>query len=149
VEVESSVTISRPIGDIFALASDPDRDLEWGTLMVESAKLSPGPVGIGSRFQQTAVFMGIRVAVRLEVTAYEPFTLMSYRVDHPVVGDHRRVLEETPEGTRLTFQIRLEPPRQFQLGAVIMRRGVKRQMEADLGQIKEMMESAPRSAAVP
>jgi hypothetical protein len=149
MEVESSVTISRPIAEIFAVTADPGRDLEWGTLMVESANLSAGPVGIGSRFQQTAVFMGVRVSVRLEVTEYEPFTLMGYRVEHPVVGDHRRVLEETPEGTRLTFHIRLEPPRQYKLGAAMMRRGVKRQMEADLGRIKAMMESSPPSAPTP
>jgi len=142
VEVEYSVTIRRPVGEVFALVGDPDRDPEWGTLMVESAKLSPEPLGVGSVFQQRAVFMGIRPLVRLQVTEYEPCKSMAYRVNEPVIADHRRVFEETPEGTRLTFSIRLEPPRKYQLGAAMMRRGAQRQVEADLNHIKEMMESA-------
>jgi hypothetical protein len=149
VEVEHSVTISRPLGEVFALVGDPDRDLEWGTLMVESAMLSSGPLGVGSVFQQRAVFIGIRPSFRLQVTEYEPCKLMAYRVDRPVVADHRRVFEETAEGTRLTFYIRLDPPRQYQLGAAIMRRGVQRQTESDLNHIKEMLETAPPGAAAP
>lgn len=149
MEVEYSVTIKRPVGEVFALVGDPDRDVEWGTLMVESEKLSPEPLGVGAVFQQRAVFMGIRPSFRLQVTEYEPCRLLAYRVDKPVVADHRRAFEQTLEGTRLIFSIRLEPPRQYQLGAAIMRRGVQRQMESDLNNIKQLMESAPRNAAAP
>jgi hypothetical protein len=139
--------IRRPPGEVFALVGDPDRDLEWGTLMVESTKLSPGPLHVGSVFEQTAVFMGVRASLRFQLTDYEPCKSMAYRVDRPLVADHRRVFEETLEGTRLSFRVRIEPPRKYQLGASMMRRGVQRQMETDLNQIKQLMESAPRSAA--
>jgi uncharacterized membrane protein len=145
VEVKHTVTIRRPIEDVFALVSDPDRDLEWGTLMVESVKLSPDPLGVGSVFQQRAAFMGLRPTLQICVTEFEPCTSMAYRVEQPVVAHHRRALAETLDGTELSFFISLEPPRQYQLGAAMMRRGVQHQVEADLSRIKRLMEETPET----
>lgn len=147
MDLEYSVTIHRPIDEVFAFASDPDRDPEWGTLMVESVKTTPGPLGVGSVFQQTAAFMGIRATIQLEVTAYRRCELMGYRVVQPLNAEHHRLFEETLEGTRLTFYTRVDPPRQYQLGVSIMRRGAQRQMETDMNRMKERLESTPANPA--
>ncbi len=110
---------------------------------------TPGPLGAGSVFQQTAVFLGIRASVRVEVTRYEPYSLMEYRVVQPVNAEHRRIFEETPDGTRLTFVVQVDPPRQYQLGVSVMRRRALRQMEGDMYHIKEMLESTAPSSTEP
>jgi hypothetical protein len=147
--MEAAVLINRPIAEVFDLVGNPARDLEWGTLIVESALVTSGALGVGSVFQQTAVFLGIRAAVRLEVTEYELCAVMGYRVMQPVTADHRRLFEETSEGTRLTFYVQVDPPRQYQVGITVMRRRAQRQMESDMNRIKEIMESAPLSSSTP
>jgi len=150
VEVAYSVTIRRPVDEVFGFVGNPNSDPIWGSLIVESAPLSPGPVGIGATFQQTATLMGTRITMLIEVTDYEPGRLLRYRASRPFPIEHCRTVEPTPEGSRLTFVTEIDVQGKFHFAAPFLRQATRRQMEVDLEAIKALMEAAPReSSGVP
>ncbi len=142
MRIEQSVSVSRPIDEVFALVGNPDNDPQWGSLIVESQQVSPGSIRIGTAFRQMATFLGGRLETMIEITAYEPGSKVCYRTAEPVPIEHCRVFGETPEGTRLTFITVVEPAGKFRLPTVMLERIAKRQMEADLDGIKTMIEGA-------
>ncbi|HEX5505963.1 MAG TPA: SRPBCC family protein [Thermomicrobiales bacterium] len=143
MEVSHSVTIGRPADEVFGLVGDPDGDTTWGSLIVESEQLSPGPVGVGATYRQTATLLGARLTVVVEVTAYEPGRLLRYRISEPIAVEHCRTLEATPDGTRLTFFMAIDPRGHFQTATGLLRHAARRQMEADMDAIKAMLEASP------
>jgi hypothetical protein len=49
---ENTVLIRRPIEDVFALLSDFENVPKWNSAIVDTRKLSDGPVGVGTVYQQ-------------------------------------------------------------------------------------------------
>lgn len=143
MEVSHSVIIERPADEVFSLVGDLNADTTWGSLIVESEQLSPGPVGVGSTFRQTATFLGARLTVVIEVTDYEPGRLLRYRASQPIAVEHCRTLEETPEGTRLTFFAAVDPRGRFQAAAGLLRQAARRQMATDMDELKATLEASP------
>src|SRR5260370_40111918 len=115
MKVEHSVTIARSVDEVFGLVGNPDNDTEWGSLIVASQQLSPGPLGESTKFQQTATFLGAQISTVIEVTAYEPGRILRYRASEPVALEHCRTFEKLPDGTRLTFRTVVGTPGNFPL----------------------------------
>jgi hypothetical protein len=142
MKVEYSVVISRPAEEVFAFAGNPDNDPKWGSLIVASRQLSPGPVGVGTRFQQMATFLGARVNTEIEITAYAPGESVCYRASHPVAIEHCRSFEAVPEGTRLTFCTEIDARGRLPMPISFLKTIARRQMEADMDEIKSKIEGS-------
>jgi uncharacterized protein YndB with AHSA1/START domain len=101
-----SVDVARPVGDVFAFVTDPERLPEWqGSAGVE--RLTPGPIGSGSRLREVRTLLGRRVESITEVTAYEPDRSFAVRiVSGPAPVDDRWTFEAIPGGTRVHFSTR-------------------------------------------
>jgi uncharacterized protein YndB with AHSA1/START domain len=68
---ENSVTIRRPVEVVFAFLADFENVPQWNHAILETTKVSPGPVRVGTTYRQT------RSAPRsseeaFEVTVFEP-----------------------------------------------------------------------------
>jgi hypothetical protein len=46
---ENTVTIRRPVEDVFAFLADFENVPKWNYAIVETRKVSPGPVGVSGR----------------------------------------------------------------------------------------------------
>jgi Polyketide cyclase / dehydrase and lipid transport len=51
---ENTVTIRRPVEDVFAFLADFENVPAWNPAIVETRKVSPGPVGVGTTYRQTS-----------------------------------------------------------------------------------------------
>jgi hypothetical protein len=141
MRVEHSVIIDRPLDEVFSFAGNPDNDTQWGSLIVASQQLSPGPLVEGTKFQQTATFLGARLSTVIELTAYEPGRVVRYRAQDPVALDHCRTFEALPGGTRLTLLTEVKTQGKFRLPASLIGTVARRQVEADMEELKTVMES--------
>jgi hypothetical protein len=70
VRAQVSAVIERPPGIVFAFVCDPGNDPLWLGKIGEVRRLTPGPFGLGSRFRQSATFLGARVEGEWEVTEF-------------------------------------------------------------------------------
>jgi hypothetical protein len=93
----------------FALLADMSRVVEWDPGVVEAFPLEPGPVGRGSRFRVVSQFLGRRIPLTYELTAYEPEQRLVFRAsDDSLTSLDEITLTPRAGGTRVTYDARLE-----------------------------------------
>lgn len=73
-KVSKSVHISRPPEEVFNYLANFETTAEWDPGIVEAAKTSEGPVGVGSTFDLISDFRGREIPVTYTMTEYEPHT---------------------------------------------------------------------------
>lgn len=107
----ATTMIDRPIGEVFAFLADGENDKKFSARIVEIAKTTDGPPGLGTRFASTAKDGGIKAKHEFELTEFEvPIKIRWKELSRgPVVvteGGYDLVAEG--ESTKLTFYNELE-----------------------------------------
>ena len=143
VRVEVETTINRPIEEVFAYASDIDRQPEWVSPLTDSRKTSSEPTAVGTTYRQTAKFLGRRMEMACEITGYEPPTRYAFRAQNgPMHMEMQFTLaSEGPETTRVTQVVDGESAGFFKLADPILARTMRKQFVADLETLKTLLES--------
>ncbi|MGH8958236.1 MAG: SRPBCC family protein, partial [Acidimicrobiia bacterium] len=104
-----SVTIDRPVEEVFAYVTDTSNDPAWHTDILEARKTSEGPIGVGTtwhaRFKPS---MGISEG-DMDVVAFEPNRM---EVQRGVIGPMQPTLtylfEPANGGTRFTRHVQIK-----------------------------------------
>jgi uncharacterized protein YndB with AHSA1/START domain len=135
------VTIRRPPSEVFAFLADPANIPKWNYAISSTRQVTPGPFGVGTRLQQTRSLP--RPAVEeLEVTEYVPERRMVLRGDvGPLTGTLVYLVEQVPEGTRLTNAADLSGRGSLQLLAPLATGRVREAVAANLEKLRQLLES--------
>jgi uncharacterized protein YndB with AHSA1/START domain len=143
VREEHSVVIECPIEEVFAFTADPNNDALWESTTLEAERTSEGPLGVGTTFRNTTKFLGRRFDTSYELTEYEPPRKQCYRVTTgPIPGVVCYLFEPSDEGsTRFTQTFEAEVGGFFRLAEPLVARAIRRQMEADMETLKDMLEA--------
>ena len=64
--------VPQPLDEVFAYLSRFSSAAEWDPGVSSARMVTPDPVGLGSAFELDAVFLGNTVALRYEITHFEP-----------------------------------------------------------------------------
>ena len=137
------VTIHRPARDVFAFLADGLNGPQWRTGITDIALTSGS--GSGAVYKQGVKGPGgRRIDADYRVTTYEPDRRLAFvAIAGPVRPTGEYVLEETPDGTRLTFSLDAE------LGGfkkLLMGGAVQKTMDAEVAsteRLKQVLEAAP------
>jgi uncharacterized membrane protein len=145
--IVTSVLIRAPIEDVWALVADLPAQPKWMTDALEVRVEGDSPYGVGTRAVVPTRIAGITVEDTIEVTRWEPPTLLGVgHVGKLFSGEAFISLEPAGAGTRLAWQEVLRPP----LGPVgglgfwFGRPLVRRQFTRDLERLKALVESRGR-----
>jgi uncharacterized protein YndB with AHSA1/START domain len=137
---ENTVTIARPIEDVFGFLSDLENIPKWNYAIVETRKVSEGPVGVGTTYDQVRSVPS-RSEESLQITIHDPPRQLEVRGQlGPFPSRLIYALDATPDGTRVTNTVELElrgPGRL--LGRVAVPR-VREAVAANLKKLKELLE---------
>ena len=137
---ENTVLIARPIEDVFGFLSDLENVPRWNYAIVETRKISEGPVGVGTTYQQVRSVPS-RSEEHLEITAYDPPRQLEIQGQlGPFASRLVYALDATGEGTRVTNTVELElrgPGRLLGRAAVPR---VREAVAANLRKLKELLE---------
>jgi uncharacterized protein YndB with AHSA1/START domain len=111
-EAQLSVTIPRPLGEVFGVLTDPTNTPKWSAPAVEERWITPGPPTIGSRRLAVTQLMGRRTENIAEVTALEPNRLWEMRSVSGPPFVVRAIFAPVEGGTRVdwTWSFRLQGP---------------------------------------
>jgi uncharacterized protein YndB with AHSA1/START domain len=139
---ERSVVIDRPPEQVFAFLANPENDPQWSSASQEMRKTSEGPIGVGTTFEQTNIFLGRRFKLSLEVTSYEAEKQFGMKVTSgPFKFAGIRVVEAAGSGTRVTLRGGGRSGGFFRMAEPLLERAAARELEADLTAMKEVIES--------
>lgn len=145
--IDCSVTIRRPIEEVFAVLTDPTRSPEWSKHSIRGELLTEGPPRIGSR-RRTVVkgFAGIGTMESVfEVTEIDPLRAVALRqvsASWGGSGATRYTFTPTESGTRVDWTWELNPGgvMRFLFGGPAMAM-MGRLFQADLENLKALMEA--------
>jgi uncharacterized protein YndB with AHSA1/START domain len=141
---ENSVTIRRPVEDVFAFLADFENVPKWNYAIVETTKVSPGPVRVGTTYRQTRSAPR-RSEETFEVTVFEPATRLEVQGGlGPFTARVSYLLEPTGSGTTLTNAVDLESSGLLTLVAPLATSRVKHAVAANLDTLKQLLEEGGR-----
>ena len=149
IKVEKSSIIRRPIEEVFAYVSDLRHSAEWQSGLVEVRQTTQGPQGVGTKFAFVRKFMGRKMEASSEFVAYEPNKKVTFRSNSgPTAFEASYLFEATPEGTKLTSTIEMQPGGfLFGLAEPLIAACLRREMEAGAGELKDLLEN--RAETIP
>src|ERR1043166_9382389 len=71
IRIEGEVVIERPVEEVFDFVADARNEPRYNPRMLRAEKLTPGPIGLGTRFRDEVRSVGRPAEVTIEVVGYE------------------------------------------------------------------------------
>jgi uncharacterized protein YndB with AHSA1/START domain len=145
VDVRTETVIRRPVEEVAAYAGDPTNAPEWYANIESVEWITPPPVGLGSRMDFVARFLGRRLAYTYEVVELEPGRRLAMRTAQgPFPMETTYTWEPTDDGaTRMTLRNRGRPSGFARLTGPALATAMKRANNGDLARLRQLLESRP------
>jgi uncharacterized protein YndB with AHSA1/START domain len=102
----ATVVIDRPIEEVFAFLADGENDPKFSSRVIEIAKTSDGPPGVGTVYASTVKDAGVKTKREFKLTEFDPPTRIRWAElskNPVVVPEGGYDLAPAGEGTQLTF----------------------------------------------
>jgi uncharacterized protein YndB with AHSA1/START domain len=103
---DATVVIDRPIEEVFAFLADGENDPKFSARVLEIAKTTEGPPGVGTVYASTVKDAGVKTRREFEVTGFDPPTRIRWReISKNLVTAPEGGYDLAPEGdgTRVTL----------------------------------------------
>lgn len=143
MEFRNTLTIRRPVEEVFAFLADFENVPTWNHAIESTTKTSPGPVAVGSTYRQIRSEPS-RGEEGFEVTVFDPVSRLA--IDGEIGPFHARLdylLEPAEGGTRLVNGVELEPASAVsKLLAPLTGSRVKAAVAENLDTLRRILESA-------
>ena len=142
ITFETSIEIRRPLEAVFAFVSDPRNEPQWEETVKEVRVTPDGPPAVGTQVTKVGSFLGMKLEATNELTALEPNRSLSFKgTSGPASLEATMRFEAVGEGTRLSGTFQVEPGGLFKVAGPLFASQAKKQMEADLQRLKELLEA--------
>jgi carbon monoxide dehydrogenase subunit G len=138
IEAEGTVTISRPVEDVFDYVADPRNEPQWlpGAASVE--KTGDGELGLGSAFVGE---YGRAGRVELQIVEFQRPSRVTFRARSRIVHfDDAVQLASVDGGTRLSARMTAVPQGFMRLFAPLMARTMRRQFASNWDHLRRALE---------
>jgi uncharacterized membrane protein len=137
-----STMINRPVDLVFAEVSNFENYPKWSSGAHEVEKTSAGPIAVGTTWRGNGRFLGQRIDIEMEVSEFDPnrkYAWQSKSGPFPVRGT--TTFEAIEGGTKVNTTIEAEVGGFFKLAEPLVVNMGKRQFQADLENLKDLMEA--------
>jgi uncharacterized membrane protein len=143
VDVQSEIEIDRPRSEVAAYAMDPETAPCWYDNIESVEWKTPKPIGVGSKMDFIARFLGRRLAYTYEVRELIPAERLVMSTDAgPFPMETTYMWSDTPNGgTKMRLRNRGMPVGFSKFTAPLMRLAMRRANRKDLKKVKEILES--------
>jgi carbon monoxide dehydrogenase subunit G len=136
-----SITVKRPIDEVFAVLSDWTNSPTWISGMQSVAKTSDGPIGVGTTYQGVGKALGRKLDADLTVTELEPNRRYEIASTTPSPSTMTFVFESVDGGTRVNRTMDSDPASFFKLAEPLLLPMMKRAMQSDFVTFRDLMEA--------
>lgn len=141
VHIEGEIVIKRPPEAVFDFVADERNEPRFNPQMRRAEQISPGPIGLGTRFRAEVTSRGRPLEMVIEFTAFERPRRLSSSTRMSTM-DIRGTLtfDPVPEGTRMRWHWELAPRGLVGLLTPLVARMGRRQEEAIWAGLKRCLE---------
>lgn len=147
IEFSVETHIRRPVGDVFAYATDPARLSTWQTNTVSAVQEGEGPLGLGSRLREIhRAPGGKQLESVVEVSEYEPDRTFALHVMQGTPVHARMTFAPAEGGTLVRFRGHGQLTGAMRLAQPLLQRVLKRQFASQCATLKHVLEEPPAPA---
>lgn len=137
---ENTITIHRPVEEVFAFVTDPDGGSKWHRAN-QITPVSERPIGVGSTYRVTGRFLFWDFDSISEVIEYEENRKVSYQSNAGMYTYRLRyILEPMENGTRFTEIGEADPKGLLKIAIRLFLGGAKGNSERGLKLLKDELE---------
>lgn len=141
INLDLSAMIDRPVKDVFAFITNPSTMPKWNSAVVSVEQITPGAVGIGTKFKNVGELLGRRLEGEAQVTAFEPDSKYGIQMNAgPMQVNVVFSFKAVGTGTKLSLNAQGNPAGLFKLAEPVMQARVKAMMEENLARLKSVLE---------
>jgi carbon monoxide dehydrogenase subunit G len=141
IKFEKRYYIDRPKQEVFDFVTDPANDTKWRDSASSAEWISEGPVGVGSTQRSVDKFLGRKIELTTEVTAWDPPNKYGLKtLSGPVPTESTITFESEGSGTQLTINGQVEFGGFFKMTEGLVGKQVEKQLDTDFNGLKRVLE---------
>ena len=143
-DIDGEIVIGRPVDVVFDSVADQSNEPRFNPQMVRAEKITPGPVGTGTRFRSAVASRGHPTEMLIECTGYDrPKLFATTTTMNQADISYTLRFEPAPAGTRMRWSGRVRPKGAVRLlGPLITWLG-RRQEQRIWAALKRHLEATP------
>jgi uncharacterized protein YndB with AHSA1/START domain len=139
--------IARPVQDVFAYATDPDRLSTWQTNTVSAQREDDGTYGVGSRLREIHRAPGGKeLESVVEVVEYAPDRVFALEVKEGTPIHLHITFDPADAGTRMRFRAHGRLTGATRMIEPFLGRMLRKQFTQQVATLKRVLEDAPVAA---
>jgi uncharacterized membrane protein len=145
LDVTTEIVIDRTVDDVVAYAGDPTNAPEWYANIKSIEWRTPPPLGVGSKLDFAAQFLGRKLVYTYEVVEWQPGRKLVMRTAQGPFPMETTYTWEPLNGTRTKMSLRNRgtPSGFARITEPVMAAAVRRANQKDLTRLKQLLESTP------
>jgi carbon monoxide dehydrogenase subunit G len=141
INLDLGTLIDKPVKDVFAFVTNPANMSKWNSAVVSMEQITPGAVGMGTKFKTVGEMLGRRIEGEMQVIAFEPDSKYGFQMNAgPVQVNVTLGFKTVGTGTKLSLNAQGNPGGLFKLAEGVMQGRVKSMMEENLARLKSVLE---------
>jgi len=142
ITIDLSTLVDRPMPDVFAFVSNPLNLPKWQAMIASIDQITPGEVGVGSKYKVAAEMMGRKIDGLMEITTYAPPDKFGFTNQAgPMQVTVTVTLKPVGTGAKIALHADGNPGGVFKIAEGMLAGQVKSQMEANLARLKSVLEA--------
>ena len=141
INLDLGTLIDKPVKDVFAFITNPNNMSKWNAAVVSMEQITPGAVGVGTKFKNVGEMLGRRIEGEMQVVAFEPDSKYGFQMNAgPMQINVTLTFKTVGTGTKLNLNGQGNPAGFFKLAEGVMAGRVKSMMEDNLARLKSVLE---------
>jgi uncharacterized membrane protein len=145
-DVRAVIDVARPREQVAAYLRDPGNDPSWIGGLRSARLVTDPPVGVGSRVERVASFLGRRIEYLNEITELTATRLAMRSVRSPFPMRVTYGFEDTGQATEVSVRVEGDARRAYRLADPIMAALLRRSVRRDLRTLKRVLETGVAQA---
>ena len=139
--MDNLIMINRPIQEVFAFVTDHANDKYWKPFVTESRQITPGVIGVGTRFEIATVAWNYRRVGEVEVLEYEPYGFYVYRAHDKIYPFIAQLsFAEKGSGTQIWGNVEFQAKSLWKLFTPLFLMFIRRQSKQTFNRLKQVIE---------
>lgn len=145
ITIAVSAEVARPVADVYDFIVNVENVPKWQPAVIESRRVTPGPVRVGAEFTEVAKLLGRRVETVCTFTELEPNRTIAFHATSsgPFSYDTRYTLEPAGSGTRIQIAGRFRFKGLWRLLEPILGGEVRKESAQEVQAMKAAIEGRP------
>ena len=142
ITIDLSTLVDRPLPEIFTYISNPLNLPKWQIMISTIEQVTPGAIGIGSKYKVSAEMLGRKIDGLMEITTLEPPARFGFTNQAgPIQVTVTITLKPVGTCAKISLNAVGNPAGVFKMAEGILTGQVKSQMEANLARLKAVLEA--------